>query len=397
MERVHDFPSSADTAGELNSQLDELRRQGSFPRVLLADGQQAWLVTRYEDVRTVLSDGRFTRDVMGVRARQSGVDLGGTRTVNMDGRPHNELRAFVSQVFAARRIEVMTSRVQAWTDDLLDAMEEAGPPADLVAHLAVPLPAIAICELLGFPIEDREALSDWCDRITAVGAGAPDQEAWLELTAYVGRLVPAKRAALGEGLAPDADILTRLVYAHDNEDALSMEELLSLTVVVLAGGLETTQTAISAGMLRLFRSPDQLEKLRADPDLVTSAVEELLRYQPVIDVNRLQIATEAVWLGDQQIGAGDLVQISINAANRDATAFLDSEQLDVTRGPNPHLAFGYGAHHCLGAALARLQLKTAFSTLLLRFPNLRPAAPPESLSWRGGHVTLRLEELPVAW
>lgn len=397
MECVHDFPSSADTAGELNSQLDELRRQGSLPRVLLADGQQAWLVTRHEDVRTVLSDGRFTRDVMGVRARQSGVDLGGTRTVNMDGRPHNELRAFVSQVFAARRIEVMTSRVQAWTDDLLDAMEEAGPPADLVAHLAVPLPAIAICELLGFPIEDREALSDWCDRITAVGADVPDREAWLELTAYVGRLVPAKRAALGEGLAPDADILTRLVHAHDNEDALSMEELLSLTVVVLAGGLETTQTAISAGMLRLFRSPDQLEKLRADPDLVTSAVEELLRYQPVIDVNRLQIATEAVWLGDQQIGAGDLVQISINAANRDATAFLDSERLDVTRGPNPHLAFGYGAHHCLGAALARLQLKTVFSTLLLRFPNLRPAAPPESLSWRGGHVTLRLEELPVAW
>ncbi|MFF5496699.1 cytochrome P450 [Streptomyces aquilus] len=396
MECVHAFPSSADTAGELHAQLDELRRQGTLPRVRLADGQQAWLVTRYEDVRTVLSDRRFTRDVMGVRARQSGADPGGARSVNMDGRPHNELRSLVSQAFSARRIEAMTPRVQAWTDELIDAMESKGSPADLVAHLAVPLPAIAICDLLGFPVEDRDTLGGWCDRITAIGPGAPDPQAWLELTSYIQRLVPAKRTAPGAGLAPDADILTRLVHAHDIDDALSMEELLSLTVVVLAGGLETTQTAISAGMLRLFRNPEQLDKLRADPDLVPTAVEELLRYQPVIDVNRLQIATETVWLGDQRIGEGDLVQISINAANRDTTAFPDGE-LDVTRGPNPHLAFGYGAHHCLGAALARLQLRTVFATLLRRLPNLRPAASPQSLGWRGGHVTLRLEELPVAW
>ena len=397
MDRVLDFPSSADTAGELHGCLDKLRRQGSLPRVLLPDGQEAWLVTRYEDVRMVLDDGRFTRDIMGVRARRSGADPVGARSVNMDGRPHSELRALVSKAFTARRIEALAPRIQAWTDDLVDAMLKQGPPADLVVHLAVPLPAIAICELLGFPVEDRGLLSGWCDRITAVGAGAPDQRSWLELTGYIEHLVPVKRAALSAGLAPDVDILTSLVHAHDSRSALTMEELLSLAVVVLAGGLETTQTAISAGMLRLFRNPDQLDKLRTRPDLVAGAVEELLRYQPVIDVNRLQTATEAVQLGDQLIAEGDLVQISVNAANRDEAAFPGSERLDVAREPNPHLAFGHGAHHCLGAALARLELRTAFSTLLRRLPNLRIAASPERLSWRGGHVTLRLEELPVAW
>ncbi|MEU1049643.1 cytochrome P450 [Streptomyces sp. NPDC005897] len=397
MDRVLEFLSSADSAGELHPRLVELRRRETLPRVLLADGQEAWLVTRNEDVRTVLSDRSFTRDVMGERARQAGGTPGGARSVNMDGRPHNELRALVSKAFTVRRIEAMTPRIQAWTDELIDAMEETGPPADLVAHLAVPLPALAICELLGFPVEDRQVLSDWCERITRLGAGGPDQQAWRELSAYIARRVPVERAALRGGPVPEASILTRLVHAHDSEDALSMEELLSLTVVVLAGGLETTQTAIGAGMVRLFRNPDQLDKVRADPGLVGPAVEEILRCQPVIDVNRVQVATRTVRLGGQEIRAGDLVQVSVNAANRDESVFPDSERCDVTRGPNPHLAFGHGAHHCLGAALARLEIKTAFSTLLRRLPGLRPAVPLESLGWRGGHVTLGLEELPVAW
>ncbi|WP_329173250.1 cytochrome P450 [Streptomyces sp. NBC_01477] len=354
-------------------------------------------MTGNADVRTVLSDRSFTRDVMGERARRAGGTAGGARSVNMDGRPHNELRALVSRAFTARRVEAMTPRVQAWTDELIDAMEKAGPPADLVAHLAVPLPALAICELLGFPIEDRHLLSGWCERITTLGSGGPDQRAWQELSAYIARRVPVERAALRDGFAPEASILTGLVHAHDSAGALSMEELLSLTVVVLAGGLETTQTAIGAGMVRLFRNPDQLDKVRADPGLVVPAVEEILRCQPVIDVNRVQVATRAVRLGGQEIRAGDLVQVSVNAANRDERVFPDSERCDVTRGPNPHLAFGYGAHHCLGAALARLELTTAFSTLLRRLPGLRPAVPLDSLGWRGGHVTLGLEELPVAW
>ncbi|AOW89901.1 hypothetical protein BC342_29030 [Streptomyces olivaceus] len=252
----------------------------------------------------MLSDRSFTRDVMGERARQAGQAPGGARSVNMDGRPHHELRALVSKAFTVRRIEAMTPRIQAWTDELIDAMEETGPPADLVARLAVPLPALAICELLGFPVEDRHVLSGWCERITRLGAGGPDPRAWRELSAYIARRVPVERAALRGGLAPEASILTRLVHAHDSEDALSMEELLSLTVVVLAGGLETTQTAIGAGIVRLFRNPDQLDKVRADPDLVVPAVEEILRCQPVIDVNRVQVATRAVRLGGQEIRAG---------------------------------------------------------------------------------------------
>ncbi|MGA8117480.1 MAG: cytochrome P450 [Actinocatenispora sp.] len=403
MDHVIDFPSSADHAGELPPDLDRLRGQETLPRVRLSDGQTAWLVTRHEHVRAVLAGEGFTRDIAGVRAAtqpgaatQSGA--GSTmRTVNMDGRPHLELRGLVSKAFTVRQIDGLRPRVQEMTDRLLDSMEEVGPPADLVHHLAAPLPSMVICELLGFPTADHDKLSSWCDRITAVGNGGVDQSAWREFSGYIDRTVRAKRVDLKNGHPSDADVLSTLIRAHDDEQRLSHEELISLAIVILAGGLETTQTAISAGLLRLFRNPDQLTKLRDEPQLLDPTIEEILRYQPVIDLNRVQIATEDVWLGQQLVRAGDLVQLSINAANRDDETFPGADRFEIGRQPNPHLAFGHGAHHCLGAALARLEMRTAFSTILRRFPELSLAVPPESLTWRGGHVTLSLAELPVTW
>lgn len=392
MNEIFAYPCSADHAGDLPADLDRLRRRRSLSRVRLADGRTAWLVTRYDHVRTVLADERFTRDILA--APRSG-NSRPMRTVNGNGRPHTELRRLVSQAFTVRKIDGMRARVQELTDVLLDRMRQQGPPADLVRHLAAPLPAIVICELLGFPAADHDELRRWCDRITTVSGGGLDQSAWQELGAYINGMVEAKHA--GPGLRPDADVLSTLVHAHHNDGLLTREELISLSIVILAGGLETTQTAISAGLIRLFRNPDQLAVLRSNPRLLGPAIEEILRYQPVIDHNRFQTALEDVWLGEHLVRAGDLVQPSINSANRDDAVFPDGAQFKIARQPNPHLAFGYGAHHCLGAALARLELKTAFTTLLRRFPGLALAVPPQRLRWRGGHVTVGLEELPVTW
>ncbi|MBT2399847.1 cytochrome P450 [Streptomyces sp. ISL-100] len=395
MDYVADYPSAADHGGQLPPELDRLRREDPVSRVRLPDGRTAWLVTRHDDVRRVLSGAGFTRDL----SPAADPDAGGARmrTVNMDGRPHLELRGLVSKAFTVRQIDAMRPRMQELADALVDGLEQAGPPADLVRHVAAPLPAIVICELLGFPADHHDRLSRWCDRITTVGVAGLDQSAWQELSTYVGGTVERKRADLKQGGRPDADVLSTLVRAHDEEGRLSYEELVSLAIVILAGGLETTQTAISAGVLELLRDRDGLARLRKDPELLDPAIEEILRHQPVIDLNRVQVATEDIRLGGQLVRVGELVQVSLNAANRDETVFSDSARFDLTRQPNPHLAFGHGAHHCLGAALARLELKTVFSTILRRFPDLRLAVPAESLRWRGGHVTLGLRELPVAW
>ena len=416
MEHAIAYPSAADQFGELPDALDRLRSEPAA-RVRLPDGRTAWLVTRYEDVRTVLGDGSFTRDIPAAGANaqpqpmQPKQPVQPMRHVNMDGPEHLELRALVARPFTVRNVNALSPRIQELTDRLADDLEAAGPPADLIAHLAGPLPAIVICQLLGVPIEDHALLTDLCDRITAVTG--PDPDAWAALGRYFAGAVAAKEAAVaerekkqeqehertrivgGDGESA-ADVLSVLIKAH-REGAVTMPELIALAAVVLAGGLETTQTAISAGLLRLFREPGQLDKLRADPALLDGAIEELLRYQPVIDLNRVQRATKDVQLGGQLIAAGDLVQISINAANRDDAVFPRGACFDIGRRPNPHLAFGHGAHHCLGAALARLELRIVFGTLLRRFPGLALAAAPEELRWRSGHVTIGLAELPVTW
>lgn len=376
---VIDYPSAADHGGDLPPQFDRARACGPLGRVRLPDGRTAWLVTRHDDVRTVLADERFIRDTTGG---------GAGRTVNTAGRPHAELRAVVAKAFGGRQIGDWATRIRELADDLLDAVERHGPPADLVALVAAPLPAIVICELLGVPADDHPRLTAWCDRITAVPGS--DQAAWRELAGYVAAAARAKRGR------PGADVLTHLVGAHD-DGALTHEELVQLGLLILAGGMETTRTAIAAGLLRLLRAPEQLRRLRADPALIDPAVEEILRYQPVVDLNRVQLATEDVLLGEHLVRAGELVQISINAANRDDRVFPDASRFAVDRTPNPHLAFGHGAHHCLGAALARLELRTVLAAVIGRFPRLASAVPPDRLRWRGGHITLGLDELPVTW
>jgi cytochrome P450 len=397
MDYVFEYPTSADHDGDLPPELDRSRWEHHLPRIRVARDRTALLVTGYDDVRTVLADDRFTRDVPppGTTVRPESAD--GARTINLDGRPHTTLRGLVAKAFTVRAIDRMATRIQELTDGLLDDLERQGRPADLVRHVAAPLPTIVMCELLGFPIADGETLRRWCDQITIVGGSGPDQSAWQELGDYVHRAIESRRtdALQADSSAPQP--LADLVRAEMDAGRLSKKELISLVIVILAGGLETTQNAISAGLVRLFRNPGQLNLLRADVRLIDTAIEEILRYQPVIERNRLQTATEDVALGDHLVPAGEVVQLVINSANRDEKVFRAGAEFDITRQPNPHLAFGHGAHHCLGAVLARQELRTVFETLLRRFPALAPAVPLEQLRWRGGHVTLGLDELPVTW
>jgi nocardicin N-oxygenase len=392
-DEIPEFPTSAAHGGDLAPDFELLRARTALPWVRLPDGTPARLVTGHEDVRTVLSDTRFTRDlVAGDQAPRSDAVA---RTVNQDGRPHAELRVIASRAFSVRQTAVNGPRIQELADTLIDDMVRGGAPADLVGALAAPLPALVICELLGLPAADQPLLREWCDRITAVGTG-PDQDAWRGLGGYVDRAVRARQAELKRSGQPPTDLIGRLVHAQE-ENPLAHGELVSVVLLVLAGGLETTQTAIAGGVLRLLQDPAGLRQFGDDQGLVETACEEILRYQPIIDHNRAQRATQDVHLGGELVRAGEIVQVSINAANRDPAVFSKPDEFAVGRRPNPHLAFGHGAHHCLGAALARLQLTIVVSTLARRLPGLTLAEPAERLRWRGGHVTLRLEELPVAW
>ncbi|MBV8933261.1 MAG: cytochrome P450 [Kutzneria sp.] len=397
---VDEFPSSAAHAGDPPPLLAELRKRDPVSRVRLPGGEIAWLITRHEDVRQVLADPTFTRNLEGGGAVRPNThdprgEVFGTaiRTLSMDGQPHAELRRLVSKALTARRVQAMRPRIQDLTDGLLDSMEARGAPADLVVCLAQPLPAIVICELVGVPAGEREQFRVWSDHITSVGRYEPDMvaSAWRRFSEYIGDLIAVKRRD------PADDLLTALIEARDNQHKLSDEELRSLTIVILAGGLETTAVAISAGLVRLFRHADQLARLRAEPDLMGSAVEELLRFQPIIDLNRLRIATRDARVGGVLIRAGEPVQISITSANRDEDAFARGAEFDVSRSPNAHLAFGHGAHFCLGSALAMVELTTVFTTLLRRYPGLRIAVPLAELTWRAGQMTVGPERLPVAW
>lgn len=393
MDQITSYPSAAEHGGDLPPELGRRRQQKLLSPVRLPDGRIAWLVTRYDDVKAVLADARFTRDQPAGAAEGGGA---ASRSVNTDGLAHARLRAAAARTFAGRQVGTMGPRIRAVTEHLADELERAGPPADLVSHVAAPLPAIVICELLGLPVADVPLFRHWCDSITVTGQDR-DQSAWAELGTYLDRAIRAKRAAVEGGRPAAQDLLSQLIAAPGDEQRLDHAELIAVALLVLAGGLETTQTAISAGLLRLLERPGQLKRLRDDPGLLGPAVDEILRYQPVVDLNRVQMATEDVWLGQHLVRTGEFVQISVNAANRDERVFTDAGSLDIARQPNPHLAFGHGAHHCLGAALARMELRTVLATLIRRFPGLALATPAEELRWRGGHVTLGLDELPVSW
>ncbi|MCO8303475.1 cytochrome P450 [Streptomyces hygroscopicus] len=391
------FPFPIRSALDPSPEYARLRAEKPVSRVTLPSGDTAWIVTRYEDVRFVFNDARFSRQAATrpeAPKLMPGVEGDPDSIVSKDAPDHTRLRRLVAPAFTVRRIEGMREGIQSTVDGLLDTMEEAGKPGDVVSSLAGPLPIITICDLLGVPPADRDRFREWSDTMfrtspdeleTAVGARNA-------LIGYLAAMVQERRAK------PADDLLGVLIAARDNDDRLSERELISFAGGLIVAGYETTANRLANAVLVLLRNPDQLELLRADPELIADAVEELLRFIPGGAAGGLmRVAVEDVEVGGELIRAGDGVIAITNSANRDESVWDSPDRFDIIRKPGSHTSFGHGIHHCVGAQLARLELQIGIGTLLRRFPGLRLAVPEAELPWKKNVVIHALEALPVTW
>jgi cytochrome P450 len=358
-----------------------------------------WLVTDWDDGREVLGDAEhFSRG----RVEFLGVDeermrrLRAGNLLSLDPPDHTRLRRMLTGEFTVKRIKQLEPRIGEIVEDHLDRMDRLGPPADLVAHFALAIPSLVICELLGVPYEDRADFQHRAEK--SIDFTLPFDErrrVGEESRSYMGELVRQHRRSPGD------DLLSRLIDKHaagGSVDDLSDDELVGIGNLLLIAGHETTSNMLALGTLALLRHPDQLALIRDDPDAVPGAVEELLRYLSVVHhtLPRVVVADDAT-IGTTAVARGELVAVSLPAVNRDPALLDDGGTLDLTRAAVNHMAFGHGIHHCLGAPLARAEMQIAFPALFRRFPGLALADPSAPVPYRTGTFIHGVTELPVTW
>lgn len=381
----------------------ELRADGPVHHVVTPNRQQVWLVIGHAEARAALSDPRLSKDVrvaQQVYARHTDPSVGtrdfaasmNAHMLNTDPPEHTRLRGLVGRAFTPRTVEALRPRIAEITDELVERLTARladGGPVDLVEELAVPLPTTVICELLGIPVPARDILRGAITDLLSIGDPAVIDKASHTLAGLLVQTLQAKRENPGE------DVLTALIAAHDDGDRLSGPELVSMAMLLLVAGHETTVSVIANGTLALLRHPDQLARLRAQPELLPSAIEELLRYDGPTNTVTFRFTTEAVQLGEVEIPAEHPVVVSPLAANRDPARFADPHTLDLGRDTAGSIAFGHGVHHCIGAALGRAEAAAVFPALLERIPDLALAVDPRELSWRRSILVRGMEHLPV--
>jgi cytochrome P450 len=367
-----------------------LRAQRPVARVIMPGGMPAWLVTGYAEARAALTDPRLLKLPRGWRPEpntiMAAIEL---HMLNSDPPDHERLRKLVNKAFTARRVEQLRPRITAITAQLLDDMSTRHE-VDLLASFAFPLPITVICELLGVPVADRDEFRTWSATIVSNTVSPEVFEAHATaMTVYFRQMLAARRRE------PADDLLSALVAARDEEDRLSEDELLSMAFLLLVAGHETTVNLIASGTLALLLNPGELARLRADPSLLGSAVEELLRYVNPVNNATFRFAGEPMELDGMSIGPDEVVLVSLSGANRDPDRYADPDRLDLDRDSGGHVAFGHGIHYCLGAPLARLEAEIAFRGLLERFGSMTLAVPPDALRWRPSTLIHGLESLPV--
>lgn len=385
------LPLERDHLLEVPPLLRRLQGEGPIHRVRTQVGDEAWLVTRYEEVRQLLGDDRLGRSHPdpdnAARSGDSvlfGGPLGDYDTERADSA---RMRSLLQPHFSPKRMRALRPRVEALAGELLDDLAQRTPPADLNEALAIPLPILVICELLGVPYEERTQFRAWTHAAADVRDRSRSEQGLADLFTYGQKLVARKREH------PEDDVISRLCAV----DGVPDDEIAGLSMALLFAGHETTVVQLGMGMLLLLTHPAQRQTLLDDPSLVAGAVEEMLRAPGKGGGGIPRYAHTDVDLGDVTVRAGDLVLLDNGAANHDERAFPDPDRFDVARHAGSHLTFGHGPHYCIGAPLARIELRAVFAQLIPRFPGIRLAVPAEELRLRSDQLTGGLAELPVNW
>ncbi|MFJ5265321.1 cytochrome P450 [Streptomyces sp. NPDC088387] len=392
---VRQWPALDLTGCEFDPVLRKLMAEGPVSRIRLPNGEGwAWLVTRYDDVRTVTNDPRFSREAVMDRpvTRLAPHFIPARGAVGfLDPPDHTRLRRSVAAAFTARGVERVREKSRLLLDEMVDDLLRDGPPADLVASVLSSFPIAVICELMGVPAADRHSMHTWTQLILSSSHGAEvSEKAKEEMGAYFADLIGLREGSTAEDV-------TSLLGAAVGRDEVTLQEAVGLAVLLQIGGEAVTNNSGQMFYLLMSR-PELADRLRAEPEIRPRAIDELLRWIPHRNaVGLSRIAMEDVEIGGHTIRAGDAVYVSYLAANRDPEVFPDPETIDFGRSPNPHVAFGFGPHYCPGGMLGRLESELLVDALLDRLPGLRLAVPPEEVPFRKGALIRGPEALPVTW
>jgi cytochrome P450 len=379
-------------------EITRLRDARPVSPMIFPDGHEGWLVTGYDAVRQVMADTRFSSrqdiGVVHVPYETPGMPAPTEPSpqvpglfIAMDPPDHARLRRKLTGAFTVKRVKMLEEHINEIAERQLDELARLTPPVDLVREFALPVPSLVICELLGVPYADRADFQANSAKFLAKEAALDEKmAAYTGLSTYLAELVTRKRAAPGE------DILSDLA----RDDDLTIEELTGIGFLLLLAGHETTANMLALGAFALLEHPEQLAELRADPDLLPDAVEELMRYLSVVDI-LFRYATDDIEVGDETIREGSTVVVSMLAANHDPKRFDDPDTLDVHRKARGHLSFGHGIHQCLGQQLARIEMRAGFGGLLRRFPTLKLAIAAGEVKLKSDMNIYGVHELPVTW
>lgn len=375
--------------------LAEMQRQAPIGRIRLFGGEEAAIVLGYDACRRVLRSPAFSADFQTPgypRVHPTLSHFAAGQLNHMDPPEHDVYRRMLAPEFTVRRIDELKSGISDMVDKLIDGMMAAGPGVDMVDGLALAVPALVTCSLLGVPYEKRDYFVGCVDQFLG-GKASPEQiaEGRAGLRGLLREMIRAKRTN------GDEDLLSRVVHEYVETGQLEEEQLVGFAELLLAAGFDTTTNMISLGMLTLMEHPDQFAALRDDRTLMASAIEELLRFLTVPHLGRHRAATEDFEFDGHVIRAGEGVVVALNIANRDPAQFDEPNTLDLRRENRAHLAFGFGVHSCLGATLARLELDIVYNALINRMPNIAVAVPIDQLEFKSDNAVYGLQHLPITW
>jgi len=392
-------PFSPDFKNQAYALYEKLRENDPIHRITLPNGKTGWVVTRYKDAVDILKKEQLSKNTFqfedaeeDIGLPQKQVDWLFKHMLFCDPPDHTRLRSLVQKAFTPRMIEKLNGRVQEISDSLIDKVKSQ-ENMELIHDYAYPLPLIVICDMLGLPVDERDQFREW-SRAFISSFNVPEKNR---------KIVPDMRAFINyiQGLIekrrqdPKEDLLSLLIQAESENDKLSEMELVSMVFLLIIAGHETTVNLIGNSTFALLQHPEQLEELRRDPSLISSAIEEFLRFMSPVEFGTNRWVWEYLEWEGRAISKGDLVMVGIASANRDPEAFIHPERLDLTRENNNHIALGMGIHYCLGAALARMEGRIAINTLLRRLPNIKLAVSPDRLKWQPSYLMRGFDTLPL--